>query len=146
MGRIEQEDLLVSLTERGRAVLDAILPYECVQTGGKNRLYDAALLFLLFPLEVVRNETVAPPSNHVPAIVGEGHDSQRIPTIRAVFTASMNRNHRSKDTTIRPSEVARPATASDRPRYGRVSERAGTVDWCWPPAASPTRAAIHFWI
>ena len=39
---------------------DAILPGECAQlVGSKNRRYDAALLFLLFPLGVITDETMA---------------------------------------------------------------------------------------
>lgn len=42
------------LLERGRTALEDILPHECAQLSpGKNRRYDAALLFLLFPLDVV---------------------------------------------------------------------------------------------
>ena len=51
-------DLLVtteSLLRRGRASLHMILPHECAQLApAKNRRYDAALLFLLFPLDVVK--------------------------------------------------------------------------------------------
>jgi phosphorylase kinase alpha/beta subunit len=76
----ESEYLIVSLIERGRAALDAILPCECVQAGGKNRLYDAALLFLLFPLEVVRDEMVADQvlQNTVQHLAGE-HGVRRYP-------------------------------------------------------------------
>ena len=43
-----------ALLERGQRVLREILPSECVQlTPLKNRRYDAALLFLLYPLDVV---------------------------------------------------------------------------------------------
>jgi hypothetical protein len=55
---------LVSLTadliERGRTALDDILPHECAQLSpGQNRRYDAALLFLLFPLDVIKQEPLA---------------------------------------------------------------------------------------
>ncbi len=54
------DDLGSSLAERGRQALDAILPGECAQlVGSKNRRYDAALLFLLFPLGVITDETMA---------------------------------------------------------------------------------------
>jgi len=56
----EMESLASSLAERGRHSLDAILPGECAQLAGrKNRRYDAALLFLLFPLEVITDEAMA---------------------------------------------------------------------------------------
>lgn len=43
------------LLERGRTTLKDILPHECAQlSASKNRRYDAALLFLLFPLDVVK--------------------------------------------------------------------------------------------
>ena len=54
------DDLASSLAERGRQALNAILPGECAQlVGSKNRRYDAALLFLLFPLGVITDETMA---------------------------------------------------------------------------------------
>jgi phosphorylase kinase alpha/beta subunit len=47
-------DLLDALIEPGKAALDAILPSECIQPDPrKKRRYDAALLFLVYPLEVV---------------------------------------------------------------------------------------------
>jgi GH15 family glucan-1,4-alpha-glucosidase len=43
------------LLGRGRTALGNILPHECAQLSpSKNRRYDAALLFLLFPLDVVK--------------------------------------------------------------------------------------------
>ena len=46
----EVDDLL----ERGQQALDSILPAECIQTDpAKFRLYDAALLFLIYPYQVV---------------------------------------------------------------------------------------------
>ena len=48
------ESLLKALERRGRAELGKILPHECIQTSpSKKRRYDAALLFLVYPLEVV---------------------------------------------------------------------------------------------
>lgn len=42
------------LAARGRAALNACLPHECAQIDpAKNRRYDSALLFLLFPLNVI---------------------------------------------------------------------------------------------
>lgn len=47
-------DLTFDLIERGRTALDTILPNECVQSSPRqNRRYDAALLFLIHPLNVV---------------------------------------------------------------------------------------------
>lgn len=47
-------DTTANLLERGRTALKDILPHECAQLSpSKNRRYDAALLFLLFPLRVV---------------------------------------------------------------------------------------------
>lgn len=47
-------EVSTALLERGQRVLREILPSECVQrTPLKNRRYDAALLFLLYPLDVV---------------------------------------------------------------------------------------------
>jgi phosphorylase kinase alpha/beta subunit len=47
-------ELVQSLIGKGRAALDSILPAECVQPNpGQQRKYDAALLFLIYPLRVV---------------------------------------------------------------------------------------------
>lgn len=47
-------DFLDRLIEPGAAALDDILPWECIQPDPrKRRRYDAALLFLAYPLEVV---------------------------------------------------------------------------------------------
>ncbi len=46
-----------SLIERGRAALTAILPSECVQADPtKQRRYDSALLFLIYPVRIVSDE------------------------------------------------------------------------------------------
>jgi hypothetical protein len=52
--------LAVDLLARGRRALDAILPYECAQPGlARHRRHDAALLFLLLPLDVVKDQAMA---------------------------------------------------------------------------------------
>lgn len=46
--------VLAKLTAEGERALDRILPSECIQADpSKNRRYDAALLFLIYPMEVV---------------------------------------------------------------------------------------------
>jgi phosphorylase kinase alpha/beta subunit len=46
--------LAAALADRGRAALDAILPFECVQEApGRRRRCDAALLFLVYPVGIV---------------------------------------------------------------------------------------------
>jgi hypothetical protein len=46
--------LLTDLLRRGRKALDAILPAECIQAARqKRRRFDAALLFLVYPIGVV---------------------------------------------------------------------------------------------
>ena len=48
--------MIADLIARGRSALDEILPQECAQlSADQNRRYDAALVFLLFPLCVVRD-------------------------------------------------------------------------------------------
>jgi phosphorylase kinase alpha/beta subunit len=48
------DTFLSTLERRGRNELKRILPYECIQTSSaKKRRYDGALLFLIYPLEVV---------------------------------------------------------------------------------------------
>lgn len=50
--------LLEKLTTRGEKALRRILPSECIQrTSTKNRRYDAALLFLIYPMRVVEQDT-----------------------------------------------------------------------------------------
>jgi Glycosyl hydrolases family 15 len=46
-------DLLDQLIQNGDAALSAILPYECRSPETKVRRYDAALLFLIYPLNVL---------------------------------------------------------------------------------------------
>lgn len=51
---------LQSLISRGRDTLQSILPYECRQSDpGKLRRYDGALLFLVYPLDVVETGMAA---------------------------------------------------------------------------------------
>lgn len=53
------EDLLSNLIDKGLFSLGTILPSECIQPDpNKNRRYDAALLFLIFPINLV-SETMA---------------------------------------------------------------------------------------
>jgi phosphorylase kinase alpha/beta subunit len=50
-------NLATALLERGHRALSAILPNECMQPSPtRNRRYDAALLFLVYPLEVVQGD------------------------------------------------------------------------------------------
>jgi len=50
-------DTVESLIQRGRTALASILPWECSQPDPiKQRRYDAALLFLVYPLQVVEGE------------------------------------------------------------------------------------------
>lgn len=47
-------DAVLELAAKGRGALEKILPNECIQSDpAKNRTVDAALLFLLYPLQVV---------------------------------------------------------------------------------------------
>ena len=47
---------LDELINKGRESLEKILPDECIQPEPKKRQYDAALLFLIYPLEVIEGE------------------------------------------------------------------------------------------
>jgi phosphorylase kinase alpha/beta subunit len=50
----------VSLAARGREALRAILPHECAKPdSAQRREFDAALVFLLYPLNVIRDHAVA---------------------------------------------------------------------------------------
>lgn len=51
-GRIISSELLEMLTDEGERTLAKTLPYESIQAG-KERRYDAALLFLAYPLQVL---------------------------------------------------------------------------------------------
>lgn len=50
--RLVTKELLDELISAGRVALNNILPAECIQIGSKNRKYDAALLFLIYPLQI----------------------------------------------------------------------------------------------
>ena len=49
-------EFLNKLVDRGTASLNNILPSECIQPPPKQRRYDAALLFLIYPLQIVEGE------------------------------------------------------------------------------------------
>ncbi len=50
-------DIVDRLIQRGRRALRQILPWECIQPNpSKRRRYDAALLFLVYPLQIVKAE------------------------------------------------------------------------------------------
>jgi phosphorylase kinase alpha/beta subunit len=53
---IVSPDLIAALAEHGRSALNAILPWECVNPPVSQRRYDAALLFLVYPLRVTDEE------------------------------------------------------------------------------------------
>jgi len=48
--------LIATLAEHGQSALRDILPWECIKPPVKQRRYDAALLFLVYPLGVVNEE------------------------------------------------------------------------------------------
>ena len=50
-------DFLNELIEKGQQSLKQILPAECIQVE-KYRPYDAALLFLIFPLDIIQDESI----------------------------------------------------------------------------------------
>jgi phosphorylase kinase alpha/beta subunit len=49
-------EFLDELINQGTAALNQILPSECIQPAPQQRRYDAALLFLIYPLQVVEGE------------------------------------------------------------------------------------------
>jgi Glycosyl hydrolases family 15 len=51
--RLVTLDFLEELIQNGAKALDEILPYECREPGTKTRRYDSALLFLIYPLNVI---------------------------------------------------------------------------------------------
>jgi phosphorylase kinase alpha/beta subunit len=53
---LEQPTKLTSLIEAGTQALQQILPAECIQPEPQARRYDAALLFLIYPLQVVTGD------------------------------------------------------------------------------------------
>jgi len=53
---VDLSDQLSNLVQKGTHALLSLLPAECVQPG-KDRPYDAALLFLVYPLAVVQGNT-----------------------------------------------------------------------------------------
>lgn len=56
--RMKGADSVAALADRGRRTLSEILPNECTQPAPQqNRRYDAALLFLIYPLNVVDGPT-----------------------------------------------------------------------------------------
>jgi phosphorylase kinase alpha/beta subunit len=107
------------LASRGLLALDRILPAECVQTGErKHRRYDAALLFLIYPLEVVDQamgrkivENVAchlQGENGIKRYLGDSYWTadfkERV--VAAKLTADVSLNQEERDTLARPGEEA----------------------------------------
>jgi phosphorylase kinase alpha/beta subunit len=57
LGKLVTLDLLNKLITKGHESLQTILPFECIQNDlKKKRDYDAALLFLIYPMEIVTDE------------------------------------------------------------------------------------------
>ena len=50
------DEILDQLIQVGESTLYNILPAECIQAKPKHRQYDAALLFLIYPLRIVQNK------------------------------------------------------------------------------------------
>jgi len=74
-GTLITAEMLEPLVERGQAALREILPSECIQPDPlKQRRYDSALLFLVYPLEIVEGQTadriLADIINHLQGEVG----------------------------------------------------------------------------
>lgn len=55
-GNLVTVEFLDRLIGAGITALNKILPAECIQPNPKNRQYDAALLFLIYPLQVIEEE------------------------------------------------------------------------------------------
>jgi phosphorylase kinase alpha/beta subunit len=55
-GKIIDVQRLDRLIQCGYSALDGILPSECIQASPKYRRYDSALLFLVYPLEIVSGD------------------------------------------------------------------------------------------
>ncbi len=49
-------EFINELIAKGKEELNKILPSECIQEKPKNRRYDSALLFLLYPLQIIKGE------------------------------------------------------------------------------------------
>ncbi len=49
-------DLLDELIQKGKTELNHILPLECIQPKPLHRRYDSALLFLIYPLQIIKGE------------------------------------------------------------------------------------------
>ncbi|MEM8777631.1 MAG: glycoside hydrolase family 15 protein [Cyanobacteria bacterium P01_G01_bin.49] len=58
-------NFLLELINKGQISLNQILPFECIQKKPKNRKYDAALLFLIYPLQIIQGEMAEKILNHV---------------------------------------------------------------------------------
>jgi GH15 family glucan-1,4-alpha-glucosidase len=47
---------LEQLIKKGKTAIEQILPADCIQETPKNRLYDSALLFLIYPLQIIEGK------------------------------------------------------------------------------------------
>lgn len=55
-GNLFNLDLLAELIAQGKSALESILPAECIQPHPQERRYDAALIFLIYPLQIVNQD------------------------------------------------------------------------------------------
>lgn len=113
-------ELLNALIQKGSNALKEILPAECIQTQNQRR-YDAALLFLIYPLAVVDEKTsdriIADVTNNLQGEYGISrylHDSfwcrdyQEIPeNIRTSISTEREQWLKERGRTLKPGEEAR---------------------------------------
>jgi phosphorylase kinase alpha/beta subunit len=133
-------ETIADLIARGRAALDDILPQECAQRSiDQNRRYDAALLFLLFPLAVVTE----------PAMVGLIlHDVDRFLTGECGIRRYLGDSYWAPDyeTRLPPEDRTRDfTTGTDLRERDTLLERIGDeAQWClFDPMLSAFYGARH---
>jgi phosphorylase kinase alpha/beta subunit len=114
--------LLSDTIARGRQALKAILPFECVQSDkGKRRRFDAALLFLAYPVDVVAqpmaDQIVADVAKHLQGDVGIRRylgDSYWRPDYRELY----------------PPDERSGDFSDDLERRGRFLKEGEEAQWC----------------
>jgi phosphorylase kinase alpha/beta subunit len=119
--RFVSMDLLESLLKAGLERMTEILPAECIQEAPKCRRYDAALLFLAYPLEIVTDQMAQRIIQDVQANLQGEHGIRRY-IGDSFWSANYRRN-------VSPENRTRDYS-SDMASRERLFEHGTEAQWC----------------
>ena len=121
-GSVVGIDLVEKLIDEGSSKLGEILPYECIQVDPlTNRKYDAALLFLIFPMNIVDQEMADTILNNVISNL-QGEYGVR----RYIGDSFWSPDYKKK----LPPETRTADFSQDISKRGSMIERGDEAQWC----------------